>query len=88
MERCLILAGLFLIVLLIAVGCSRSDCDQGYCPAEPECPCSDPCQCGPDCRCCEDTDTTPVPVETGDQPESPAALEPEVTEQPSDPAPV
>ena len=28
MERCLILAGLFLFVLLVAVGCARSDCDQ------------------------------------------------------------
>lgn len=85
MERCLIIAGLFLFVLLIALGCARSDCDQGYCPAEPDCPCPDPCQCGPDCRCCEESDPTPVPMETCDQPESPAAAVPEV--QPDQAAP-
>ena len=76
MERCLIVAGLFLFVLLVAAGCGRSDCEEGYCPAEPECPCPDPCQCGPDCRCCEDSDAEAVPAESGDQPAEPTRAEP------------
>jgi hypothetical protein len=76
MERCLILVGLLAVVLLFAVGCSRGDCEEGYCPADPDCPCPDPCPCGPDCRCCEDADAEAVPVETGDQPAKPTATEP------------
>ena len=75
MERCLIIAGLFLFVLLVAAGCTRSDCEEGYCPAEPECPCPDPCQCGADCRCREDSDADAVPEESGVQPADPAAAE-------------